>query len=255
MDPDELADALASAGGQSQQAGTNWDGRIAVNPRTGERLVYRVNPQGHGRFIALNAAAADPQSRQRLGDLTTRVSQGQRVLDIGRRFMDLNATAQTGGVQDDPNLPEFVRGAIAPNAQRFRSMSQQMIGANWQPGTSGMMNTAVEMAMQANRYPSATNNGAANRDAYLGMAEDLGVQQAAVQDMRQWLTQHATLDGWDDQWAQKEQTLRPQIRERAAQDFNSRIGQAQGGPRGSWGAPQGQPAADIRIDAQGRVVQ
>src|SRR5689334_10274396 len=146
----------------------NWDGRVAVNPRTGQRLVYRVNPQGHGRFMALNYASADQSSRDRLTALTTRMSAGERTLAHARQFMDLNATAGTGGMQNDPNLAEFVRSTFAPNAQRFQSLSRNMAQDNWQPGTSGMMNTAIEQNIATQRYPNPTFAGPVNRDIYLG---------------------------------------------------------------------------------------
>lgn len=246
MDEDELAAALAQAQ-QPQDDGTNWDGRVAVNPRTGERLVYRMNAQGRGRFVALNADSAAPDARERVGELTTRAQTGRRTLGLARQFIDLNAEAATGGIQNDPNIPEFIRPG---NAQRFQALSNQMVGSNWVPGTSGMMNTATEQNMMRLRYPSPTNRGPVNRDVYLQMAEDVGVQEAAVADMRRWLQRNPTLDGWDEHWSQIEARLRPQIRQRAARDFNANL--APRSQRRSGGEAQNN---NIRIDANGNIIR
>lgn len=239
---DQQQPAMAPA-----QRTTGWDGMTATNHQTGERLVYRINPSGHGRWVALNSAAAPQADRQRLTELTTRSQIGQRTLGLAREFEDLNATAATGGMQNDPGLPEWMR---PQNAQRFQALSNQMVGANWQPGTSGMMNTATEQNMMRGRYPSPTNRGPVNRDVFLQMSEDVGVQQAAVNDMRQWLTQHTTLDGWDEHWGQIESRLRPQIRRQAEQQFNARVRQLQTPQSQSQGA-----GADIRIDRNGNLIR
>lgn len=239
MDPDELEAMLAQQAPAQEQSGTNWDGRVAVNPRTGERVVYRMNAQGRGRFVALNSDTAAPAARERVGELTTRSQTGRRTLGLAREFVDLNAEARTGGVQNDPNLPEFIR---PDNAQRFQALSNQMVGSNWQPGTSGMMNTAIEQNMMRLRYPSPTNKGRVNRDVYLQMAEDVGVQEAAVSDMRNWLRQNPTLDGWDEHWAQIEARLRPQIRARAVRDFNANLAPRGDGGRSNNTARGGQSA-------------
>jgi hypothetical protein len=199
-----------------------YDGATATNPQTGERVVYRISQGGKGRWQALSADTAVPEARERFTGLGNMSRIGERTLNHARDFVDLNGQAATGGLQDDPNLPEFIRGAMAPNAQRFRALSSQMVQDNWQPGTSGMLNTGVEQANASRRYPAPTNVGNVNRDVYLQMAEDVGVQQHAVQDMRTWLSQHPTLDGWDEHWGHIEPRLRGQIRQQATSAFNQR---------------------------------
>lgn len=218
MEEDDILDAMAAGQRPQGAPGANYDGRIAVNPRTGQRLVYRINPSGHGRFVALSADTAAPAARDRVTELTQRAQTGGRTLNLANQFVDLNTHAATAGLQNDPNLPPWLR---PQNAQRFENLSSAMVGANWVPGTSGMMNTATEQQMMRGRYPNPSFGGNTNRDILFQMTEDLAVQRAAVSDMRHWLTQHATLDGWDDQWAAKETQLRERLRPQIRRDWFS----------------------------------
>lgn len=243
MDPDELAEALAARTAPPSDGGTNFDGRIAVNPQTGQRVIYRISPGGRGRFVALNYENADPQARERVDQLTQRVGIGERTLDLGRQFMRGNFQHRTGGIQNDQNLPEWLRPR---GAQQLAALSNQMVGSNWQPGTSGMMNTATEQNMMRLRYPSPTNRGDVNDDVYLSMAEELAVQREAVADMQRWLSQRSNLTGWDEQFGQRESQIRQQARATALRELQQMQGEVRG---------RGAPAADIRIDAGGNVIQ
>jgi hypothetical protein len=210
-----------------------YDGATATNPQTGERVVYRISQGGKGRWQALSADTAVPEARERFTNLNNMAQMGMRTLRSSQRFIDINANADTGGIQNDPNIPEFMR---PPNAQRLQSLSRQMVGANWQPGTSGMMNTATEQNMAAGRYPSPTNKEEVNRDLYFRQAEDAVTQQHAVADMRNWLSQHPTLDGWDEHWSAIEPRLRAQVRRDSQRYYSQRHG------GGQPSAPQAAPA-------------
>lgn len=248
MDPDELAAALAPPSSN----GTNWDGRIAVNPQTGERLVYRMNPAGRGRFVALNSETADPQARERVEALQNRADIGSRTLNQARDFVQRNFTTPTGGLQNTLEGAErAIAGAFRPNmfarADELAALSNQMIGSNWQPGTSTMMNTAIEQEMIRRRYPSPTARGPANMQTYLNMAEEVAVQRAAVESMRAWLRTHTNLEGWDTEFARSEQDIRR--RARAEASAGMRAYEQSGGNTGA------SRAADIRIDAEGRPLR
>lgn len=221
MDPEEELAALQQQQPQQPQGGSNYDGRIAVNPQTGERVIYRISPGGRGRFVALNSETADPQSRERVANLQNMVTIGQRTMPLAQRFVQRNFETQTGGIQNSPTMNPSLRSALAtvrPNmfndADELRGLSSQMVGSNWQPGTTGMFNTATEQEMIRQRFPSPTNLGRANMDVYLNMAEDVAAQQAALTSMRQWLTRHANLDGWEQEFTRQE----PGIRQRARHD-------------------------------------
>ena len=139
MDPDEIADAVA-ARQEPVDNSTNYDGRVAVNSRTGERLVYRISPGGRGRFVALSADTAAPAARDRVGELTTRSQIGHRTLGLARKFIDLNATAATGG---------------------FSSMFDSVFGGGsgsqgFGVGSSGISN----MSGMQNNFMDASNNNA-----------------------------------------------------------------------------------------------
>lgn len=262
MDPDELAAALG--GQQPQSNGTNWDGRIAVNPQTGERVVYRTNPSGRGRFVALNSETADPQARERVEAIQNRADIGGRTLNQAQRFVEQNFETPTGGLQNTlEGSPRAVAAFFRPNmfsqADQLSALSNQMIGSNWQPGTSTMMNTATEQEMIRRRYPSPSAQGPANMETYLNMAEEVAVQRAAVESMRQWLGTRTNLEGWDAEFARGEQDIRRQARQQAQQQMSA----TQSRVRGDGSAErvrQGmrpQPSAQgqtIRIDANGRVI-
>lgn len=246
MDPEELA-AMQAQGAQQQQ-GSNYDGRIAVNPQTGERVVYRISQGGRGRFVALNSETADPQSRERVANLQNMVTIGQRTMPLAQRFMQRNFDAPTGGIQNSPTMNPALRATLAavrPNmfnaADELRGLSSQMVGSNWQPGTTGMFNTATEQEMIRQRFPAPTNLGRANMDVYLNMAEDVAAQQAALSSMRQWLTRHTNLDGWEEDFSRQEQSVRQRARAQANRemsDYQRNRPDAQRQPRRPANVPQ-----------------
>lgn len=248
MDPEELAAALS--GQQQAPSGTNWDGRIAVNPQTGERVIYRIAPNGRGRFVALNSETADPQARERVEALQNRADIGSRTLGQAQRFVRQNFSTPTGGLQNTlEGWPRSVAAAMRPNmfsqADQLAALSNQMIGSNWQPGTSTMMNTATEQEMIRRRYPSPSAQGPANMETYLNMAEEVAVQRAAVESMREWLRRRPNLDGWDTEFARGEGEIRRRARAAAQQEmrrFDPRANQRAG--------------AEISIDENGnRIVR
>lgn len=243
MDPEELA-AMQAQGAQQQQ-GSNYDGRIAVNPQTGERVVYRISQGGRGRFVALNSETADPQSRERVANLQNMVTIGQRTMPLARRFMERNFETPTGGIQNSPTMNPALRATLAavrPNmfnaADELRGLSSQMVGSNWQPGTTGMFNTATEQEMIRQRFPAPTNLGRANMDVYLNMAEDVAAQQAALSSMRQWLSRHTNLDGWEEDFSRQEQGVRQRGRAQANREMGDYQRNRSGGQR--------QPQTDLR---------
>lgn len=236
MDNEDVADAVAQRLAP-QGPETNWDGRIARNPRTGERLVYRMNPSGRGRFVALNAETADPQARERVEALQNRASIGQRTLTQAQRFVEQNFRTPTGGLQNTLEGPlRALAAAVAPDtfssADELAALSNQMIGSNWQPGTSTMMNTATEQEMIRRRYPSPSAQGPANMQTYLNMAEEVAVQQEALANMRQWLTQHPNLNNWEAQWAPREAAVRARARAAALEQMRTYQQQNGGGDAG-----------------------
>lgn len=253
MDPDDLVEALAarSSPAQQQSNGPNYDGRVAVNPQTGQRLVYRISQGGRGRFVALNSETADAQSRERVEAIQGRADIGSRTLNQARSFVRRNFETRTGGLQntlDGPlrSLAASVRPNMFSDADELQALSNQMIGSNWQPGTSTMMNTATEQEMIRRRYPSPTAQGPANMTTYLNMAEEVAVQRAAVEAMRNWLTQRPNLDGFDADFARREAEIRRSARNAAIEEmrqYQSRDGRPAAG------------ASDIRIDAAGNVLR
>jgi hypothetical protein len=227
---DELEDALANQQQpQPQQNGTNWDGRVAVNRQTGERLVYRMNATGRGRFVALNSENADPQSRERVEGLQNVTGVGERTLGQARNFVRQNFSAATGGLQntltgDIRSLAAAVRPNMFSRADQLSGLSSQMVGSNWMPGTTGMMNTTSEMEQIRARYPSPTAQGPANMQTYLTMAEDVAVQRAALNSMREWLQRRPNLEGWEEDFTRRE----PQIRQRARASAETEMRESQG---------------------------
>lgn len=226
MDPEEVAAAL----NPQPQRGALYDGATATNPQTGERIVYRISTGGRGRWVGLSYETADPQSRERVENVQNMSNVGNRTLPLATRFVQRNLTAETGGIQNSPEVPNWVRaimGVVRPNmindADELRALSNQMVGANWQPGTTGMYNTASEMEMARQRYPAPTNRGPANMDVYLNMAEDVAVQREAAQAMREWLSRNTNLSGFDQDFAQRE----AEIRRRARSDALRSIRQAE----------------------------
>jgi hypothetical protein len=268
MDPDELAETFAAARGESADNNT-YDGRMAVLA-DGRRAVWRGNART-GRLVALSYETADPQSRERVEGVQSMANVGNRTLPLATRFVQRNLTAQTGGVQNDPEVPSWVRstmGFFRPNmindADQMRAISNQMVGANWQPGTTGMYNTATEQEMARQRYPAPTNRGPANVDVYLNMAEDIAVQRETAQAMRDWLSRNTNLDGFDQDFSRREAQVRARARNEALRTIrqtefaNNNPGQTLGasiGPRAAPRATQPAQGADIVIDASGRVVR
>lgn len=222
MDPEELANALQDQPQQRQGRALD-DGATATNPQTGERIVYRISNGGRGRWVRLSYETADPQSRERAENVQNIANVGNRTLPLATRFVERNLTTETGGIQNAPEVPNWVRsimGAVRPQmineADELRALSNQMVGANWQPGTTGMYNTASEMEMARQRYPAPTNRGPANMDVYLNMAEDVAVQREAAQAMRDWLSRNTNLNGFDQDFARREPEIRRAARNEAA---------------------------------------
>lgn len=225
MEPDELAAALQANQPQAQQDDDySWDGRTATNPRTGERIIWRGNRRT-GRFVAMNYENADPQSRERVEAIQSRADIGQRTLGQARQFVRQNFESPTGGIQNTlpPGFRRSIAAAIRPemfsDADELSALSNQMVGSNWQPGTSGMMNTATEMAQVRSRFPSPEAQGPANMETYLNMAEEVAVQRAAVASMRDWLRQRPNLDGWEQSFAAEQQQVRARARAAAQREM------------------------------------
>jgi hypothetical protein len=248
MDPEELAAALA---GNQQQDDHSWDGRTATNPQTGERIIWRGNRRT-GRFVAMNYETADPQSRERVEAIQNRADIGGRTLGQARQFVQRNFEAPTGGVQNAlEGIPRALGAAVRPNmfsqADQLSALSNQMIGSNWQPGTSTMMNTATEQEMIRRRYPSPSAQGPANMETYLNMAEEVAVQRAAANSMREWLSERPNLQGWEESFAQTEQRLRQQARAAAQREMfdyqQRRRSGRQGGGAPQWRDPGAQAPA------------
>lgn len=243
---DDIADALANQQQPQQSDGTNWDGRVAVNRQTGERLVYRMNATGRGRFVALNSENADPQARERVAAIQSRADIGARTLTQAQQFVRQNFQTPTGGLQntlqgDVRSLAAAIRPQMFSRADQLAALSNQMVGSNWQPGTTGMMNTPTEMAQVRARYPSPESQGPANMQTYLNMAEEVAVQRAAVESMRQWLRTRPNLDGWDADFARTE----PQIRQRARAEADQGMREYQSDlrPNAANALARGGPAA------------
>lgn len=248
MDEDELAAALDARAPQAQpQGGDNdmsWDGRTATNPRTGERIVWRGNRRT-GSFRALNYENADPQSRERVEAVDNLYSIGSRVLPQARQFMQQNFEAPTGGIQNTlpPGIRRSLGAAARPDmfsdADALAALSNQMVGSNWQPGMTGMMNSPTEMAQVRSRFPSPENQGPANMQTYLNMSEEVAVQGAAVRSMRQWLQRRPNLEGWEQSFAAEQRQVRARARAAAQREMYEY--QQQRGRQGS-AAPAGRGA-------------
>jgi hypothetical protein len=228
MDPDELADALDARAPQQPQGGDNdmsWDGRTATNPQTGERIIWRGNRRT-GSFRALNYENADPQSRERVQNVDNLYSIGSRTLPQARQFMQQNFEAPTGGIQNTlpPGFRRSIAAAVRPqmfsDADAQAALSNQMVGSNWQPGTTGMMNTATEMAQVRSRFPSPEAQGPANMQTYLNMVEEVAVQGAAVRSMRQWLQNRPNLEGWEQSFAAEQRQVRQRARAAAQREMS-----------------------------------
>ena len=230
-----------------------YDGATAINRQTGQRIIYRVSPGGRGRWVALSFETADPQSRERVENVQNMANIGQRTLPQAQRFIERNMTVPTGGVQNSPTMNPSLRATLAsvrPNmfndADQLRALSSQMIGSNWQPGTTGMFNTATEMEMARQRFPAPSNLGRANMDVFYNMTEDIAVQRASAEAMRQWLSEHPNLEGFDQDFARREPEIRRDARNEAIRWSQERYGQR----------PQSQQerAQRIRIDANGNPI-
>lgn len=253
MDEDEIANAVAAQmPQQAPQGGTSYDGRVAVNPATGERVVWRISPGGRGRFVALSADTADAPSRERVTNLQTQVNVGRNTLPQAQRFMERNFAIPTGGLQNSLSgslraIASVPFGQQIADADQLNALSSQMVGSNWQPGTTGMMNTPSEMEQIRRRYPSPNNLGRANADVYGNLYEDMVAQREALADMRQWLSQHTNLNEWDAQWSQRE----PEVRQRARREAQQWLLQQQRERRGG-----GASGREIHVDANGnRIVR
>lgn len=220
-----------------QQSQALYDGATATNRATGQRIIYRISTGGRGRWVALNAETADPQARERVENMQSMVNVGQRTLPQAQRFLQRNFRVPTGGIQNDPEMPAWIRSTIGAlgggdaitNADQMRALSSQMVGSNWQPGTTGMFNTSTEMEQARQRFPAPTNRGAANADVYTNMYEDMMVQREALADMRRWLGDHPNLNEWDAQWSRREGEVRQRARDDAGrwlrqEQTNSRSG-------------------------------
>lgn len=254
MDPEELAAALA---GNQQQDDHSWDGRTATNPRTGERIIWRGNRRT-GRFVAMNYENADPQSRERVEAQQNMYTLGSRTLPQARQFVQQNFETPTGGLQNDADMPGWMRalrpGGVAAGADQMAAMSNRMVGSNWQPGTTGMFNTATEQQLVRSRYPSPEARGPANMETYLNMAEEIAVQGAAAESMREWLSQRPNLQGWEQSFAQTEQRVRQQARTAAQREMFEYQQQRRAGRQGG-SAPQWRAPAATQAPAQGGGVE
>lgn len=253
MDENDVYDAVQAAQQPQQQSGgTSYDGRVAINPATGERVVWRISPGGRGRFVALSADTADAPSRERVTNLQTQVNVGRNTLPQAQRFMERNFATPTGGLQnslqgDVRSFAASIRPNMFADADQLNALSSQMVGSNWQPGTTGMMNTSTEMEQVRRRYPSPNNQGRANADVYGNLYEDMVAQREALADMRRWLSQHTNLNEWDAQWSQRE----PEIRQRARREATQWLQQQQRTSRGG-----GSSGREIHVDENGnRIVR
>jgi len=263
MDPDELADALATAApdlAPRQSDDSRWDGQTATNPRTGERIIYRISPGGRGRWVAMNSGNASQQDRETLQGEQGRLAVLNRLAPLSAEFNRLNRDEPTGSwFQGDTgrgllNLNPFESRSRA-RLDRMAGLESEFVRANIAPGTSGTANSVFEQELLREMTPNRAAVGPANSERMIGLHVERDLQAARVSEQERWLQSNPTLSGFAQHW----QTREPQVRQQLARRYRTgtTIGEDVGrmfGAAGNAGAVD--PSAEQWTrDANGRLVR
>ena len=228
--------------GQPPTRGPRYRGmrRSRVNPQTGQRE-EEVWVQGQGYLPSSSLAALPQEDQAWLQNGRASLASARRNGQLARQFTAENRRTPTGGIDGLP-VPDFAQSA---GRQRLEGLSNQMVRANIQPGTSGTMNSVFEQILARQQYPTTGTRGATNTDRTIGLLVDQEEITAMVAEAEQWAQQHRGLQGFEVHWTRNRSQ---QVRDEAARRIRAEMRQRY--PSEGSAAP-----ADIVIDASGNPIR
>lgn len=210
---------------QQQQRGSPYDGMIAENAQ-GHRVVYRSAANGRGRWVELNPASADPDSRETLTNERALLSRLRDTSRLAESFIDHNTQSGTGGFGQSQNeILGFQFGVPAwraPHRQAMQGLSAEMVRSNIRPGMASTMNSDAEQLMAARTYPNEQASGDVNAERAVRVLVSRDTQIELVRQMEEWLTRHPNLAGFQEHWQQIEPGVRDHLTQMHVRRFGSR---------------------------------
>lgn len=139
------------------------------------------------------------EGRKRLAELHGQIAQSQQTLDDLNEFGELNRRSRTGGFIDNilPGTP-MLHGE---DENRMQAIQSRLGPAQRPVGSGASSDTDVKLFLGG--IPSITQKGNVNK----GIREDFQRKfDYAVQKrnaMQQYLNKHGNLNGFDEQWEQR----------------------------------------------------
>lgn len=174
-----------------------------VNPQTGERKGW----DGQG-WVDLPPAAPSADLQAALDQARARAPTLSRVADLGQQFIGYNQKRGTGGVGSDPLVPSWFQ----PNRQAMTGLTSEMLSALIVPGQSKSLDSNKEMEFAQARLPNVQTAGPINQDRVRRMKIDRDVMNERIKALEAWAASgKRTLQGFEAQWAPREQQLRSQL--------------------------------------------
>lgn len=228
--------------GQPPTRGPRYRGmrRSRVNQQTGQRE-EEVWVQGQGYLPSSSLAALPQEDQAWLQSGRSSLASARRNAQLSQQFTAANRETPTGAIDGLP-VPDFMQSA---GRQRLEGLSNQMVRANIQPGTSGTMNSVFEQILARQQYPTTGTYGSTNTDRTMGIMVDEEEIATMLQEAEQWAQQHRGLQGFEVHWTRNRSR---QVREEAQRRIRAEMRRRY--PSEGSAAP-----ADIVIDANGNPIR
>lgn len=210
---------------QQQRGGSPYDGMIAQNAQ-GQRVVYRSNASGQGRWVEVSPATADAASREALENENALYARLRDTSRLAEDFIEHNRKSGTGGMGQSSNsilgLELGVPAWGAPHRQAMQGLSAEMVRSNIRPGMAQTMNSDAEAMLAGRTYPSEDAGGDVNAERAVRILVNRDMQAELIRQMEAWLRQHPSIAGFQEQWRQQEPALRSQLTRMHVTQFGSR---------------------------------
>lgn len=203
---------------QSADNRSRWHNRTATLA-DGRRVIWQEPPSGRGgRFVEMSPATADAASRSALENEREMLNKLRETSTYAADFIEHNRERGTGGFGEDSLFPRWGQ----PHRQAMEGLSAQMVRSNIRPGQATTMNSNAEQMMAMRTYPTPEAHGDVNAERAVRVLVNRDVQIELVRRMEAWLSQHPSINGFQEEWRRVEPELRRAVTARHLQNFGGR---------------------------------
>ncbi|NBW13802.1 MAG: hypothetical protein EBR82_37955 [Caulobacteraceae bacterium] len=185
---------------------------------------YRYNggdPRAQSSYSLVQQSRSTTYSEQDSAAKAAAAAEAKKARDtlaLAEQFYTLNRNTGTGDwMSAEATNPESLFRKLGigmpgrdrySNLQTMNALTNSMVQANIQPGTSSTMNSDAERRGLALTYPSVLNPGSTNVQILQNMRLKAQLEAARTAAMDRYLAQKGDLSEFDAAWAPQEQSIR-----------------------------------------------